>query len=272
MLAFGGEIGFGAHLSAVGLALAMWTAPARADGPVDLATAFQRAFGGVEACVALRDVAPGAGSAVSDAGVCGKRLPPCATFQLPSTVVALDRGVAGDAGTPFRRNPVIKGDRPEGVTLREAFQQPVPWVYEEIARRLGPEAFARSLATMRYGNAEQDEPVESVGRGGREGGLVVSAPEQVEFLARLKRGELPTSSESQSRTIEIMPVEKIGDVSLASKTGVCDAAGWIVGWVDRPQRSSVVFAVMAVGPGHAADDLKARTRKLLGELALTPAR
>ena len=257
------------RLAALWLAVAAAFTSARADGPVDLPSAAKRAFEGVDACVALRDVAPGAASAVSDEKACARRLPPCATFELPATVIAIDRGVVPDASAPVKRNLPLQGDPSGGVSLRDAFQRPIPWVYEEVARRIGASAFDKALAAMRYGNARVEGPVERIGEGDAEDSLSLSAPEQVEFLARLKRGELPMSSESQARTIEIMPVEKIGEVSLALKSSACDASGWVVGWVERPQRSSVIFAVSAAERVPDTDDLVARTRKLLEELALT---
>jgi beta-lactamase class D len=254
----------------LGLALAASgsTAP-RAEGPIDLQSAFQRAFQGVEACVALRDVGPGAGTAVSGAETCERRLPPCATFDLAATVIALDRGVVPDAGAPVKRNPPAEGDPPDGVNLRDAFRKPAPWVFEEVARRIGSEAFTRSLAGMRYGNAEARGPVERIGRGEDARGLALSAIEQVDFLARLRRGELPTSGESQARTVEVVPTERVGDATIAWKTGACDGAAWAVGWLERAERN-VIFASVVTGDEPPADDVVARTRRLMGNLALIP--
>lgn len=259
------------NLCAVVLGATLAAAPcvARAEGPVDLSSSFDKAFEGVDACVALRDVAPGAQTAVSDKARCEKRMPPCATFELPATVIALDRGVVPDANTPVRRNPPVEGTPPEGVNLRDAFRKPVGWVFDEVARRIGSEAFTRALAAMRYGNAETSGPVERIGRGDDEKGLTLSAVEQVDFLAKLKRGELPTSSESQGRTVEVVPVERIGDANIAWKSGSCDGAAWAVGWVERAQRS-VLFASVIMGQGPQSEDTVARTRKLLIDLQLAP--
>lgn len=255
---------------AVGVLLASPAGAARAEGPVDLPSAVRGAFDGIDACVALRDVAPGAGTALNDEAVCARRMPPCATFELPAAVIALDRGVVPDAVTPVRRAPSQQGAAPEGVNLRDAFRRPEPWVFEEIARRVGSEALTKALAAMRYGNAETDEPVERLGRGESGGrGLVLSPVEQVDFLARLRRGELPTSTESQARTVELAPTERIGDVTFAWKTGACDGVAWAVGWVDRPQRSTI-FAVAAAGEGRAPDDVLARTRRVMEQLTLIP--
>ncbi len=240
------------------------------DGPVDLSSAFQKTFEGVDACVALRDVAPRAEPAVSDPQACGRRAPPCGTFEIPASVIAIDRGVVPDANAPVRRSPPAEGDPPDGVNLRDAFRTPTPWVYEEVARRIGSEAFGKALNAMRYGNASSSGPVETLGRRSGGEGLAVDPPEQAEFLARLRRGELPTSAESQARTVEIMPVERVGDVSLALKSAECDGAAWAVGWVDRAQRTTI-FATVIAGPAASAEDAVARTRRLLATLGLIPA-
>lgn len=243
---------------------------ARAEGPVDLASAFDRAFAGTQACVVLRDVAPGAGAAVSDQRACARRLPPCATLEVPATVIALDRGVTPDANAPVKRNPPQEGDPADGVTLRDAFRRQVGWVFEEVTRRIGPEAFTRALAAMRYGDVENGgRPLDRIDRDGDAQGLSLSPIEQVDFLARLKRGELPTSAESQARTVEVVASERIGDATVAWKSGACDGVAWAVGWVDRAQRS-VIFAAAMTGERRSTDEATQRMKRLMGDLALTP--
>ena len=264
----------------IALALASASLAARAQeaqgvgpqGPAsDFAAAYARAFDGADACVTLRDVAAGAEPRTSDALACARRLPPCATFDVPVTVIALDRGLAPDANTPVRR----EGMPPEqGVTLKDAFRAPVPWVYEEIARRIGPDAFAKSLSALRYGAPDVAAPIERMALGESPGGPRISPVEQVDFLARLKRGELPTSAESQARTVEVIPYDSIPDGLVAWKTGECGPAegaktAWAVGWVDRGRRTTV-FAAVQQGDNVTGADAKQRMRALLQDLALTP--
>jgi beta-lactamase class D len=246
--------------------------------PAEFRPAFERAFAGVEACVVLRDVAPGAEPAVSDAAECAKRAPPCATFDIPATVVALDRGVVPDANAPVRREPSqgpAGGDQPQGISLRDAIRKPAPWVYEEIARRIGAENFSRALGAMRYGNADASGPVERIGFGKPDAKLALSAVEQVDFLARLKRGELPTTAESQARTVEILPVERVENGVIAWKSGACSElerpVAWTVGWVDRAQKITVFAVVESGGDGVTADDVASRMRRLITETGLAPA-
>lgn len=259
----------GAACIAFGLASVAGGDQARAEGPLDLPSAFSRAFEGTQGCAAVRDAAPGAGTAVSDQKQCERRLPPCATFELPATVIAIDRGVVPDANTPVRRPQPQQSEPSEGVTLRDAFRRPVPAVYEEIARRIGTDGFNRALAAMRYGNAETGGPVERIGRGDDDNGLTLSAVEQVDFLAKLRRGELPISAEAQARTVEILPSEKIGDATLYWKNGACDGTAWSVGWVDRGDRS-VIFAAAETKQQPSAEEVAGRVRRLLTDLALTP--
>lgn len=272
------------RLLAVGLAyftLGVGASEAQGSGP-DFGAAFGRAFAGVDACVVLRDVAPGAQPAVSDKTACEARLPPCAVFEIAANVIALDRGLMPDADALIRREPAPppapSGEpQPEtGVNLRNAFRRPVPWVYEEIARRIGPEAFGRALQALRYGNADASSwPVERMWLGEGAAGLRISAVEQVDFLARLKRGELPTSAESQARTVEVIPYDRLPDGLVAWKSGQCGPAqgpkvAWAVGWVDRGRRSTIFTTVEKGGDGIGADDAVARMRVLLKDLEMTP--
>lgn len=265
---------------AVLLALGSSGSAAQAQGPTaDFPTAFARAFAGVEACVVLRDVAAGAQPASSNEGGCAERLPPCAIFEIAATVVALDRGLVPDPDAPVRRDPPPGAEpRPNepGVTLRDAFRRGSPEPFGELARRVGPDAFAKSLQALRYGNADPGgAPIERMWLGEDDAGVRISVVEQVDFLARLKRGELPTSAESQARTVEVIPFERTPDGLIAWKSGQCGPAygpkvAWAAGWVDRGQRTTV-FAAAERGPeGVTGEDAVGRMRALLRDLALAP--
>ncbi|MDR6284443.1 beta-lactamase class D [Methylopila jiangsuensis] len=264
-------------------------AAARAQGPeVELGTAFREAFAGLDACVVMRDVAAGAQVAISDEAACARRLPPCATFEIAANVVALDRGAAPDVDAPLRRDlqrdppqpkPQDAGAEPTpapvAASLRDAARTPSPWLYEELARRIGPDAFPKALNALRYGGADLSAtPVDRMWLGETDGGLRLSPVEQVDFLARLKRGELPTSAESQARALDILPAEKTPEGQITLKGGECGpAAGpkvaWAVGWVERQGRSTL-FAAAETAPTATTADAVGRTRALLRALSLLP--
>ncbi|MFD1332412.1 penicillin-binding transpeptidase domain-containing protein, partial [Methylopila musalis] len=181
----------------------------------------------------------------------------------------------------LRRDP--QRDAPTGepqpapvtASLRAAARTPTPWLYEELARRIGPDAFPKALNALRYGAADLSvTPVDRMWLGETEGGLRLSPVEQVDFLARLKRGELPTSAESQARALDILPADKTPEGEITVKGGECGPAegpkvAWAVGWVERQGRSTL-FAAAETDPDATFADVSARTRTLLRALSLLP--
>ena len=69
-----------------------------------------------------------------------------------------------------------------------------------------------------------------------EGGLRISADEQVEFLKRLYQGDLPFSQRSMNIVKEILVLEKTESYQLSGKTGsvqrLTPLAGWFVGYLE----------------------------------------
>ena len=108
------------------------------------------------------------------------------------------------------------------------------------------------------------------------GGLRISPREQVDFLVRLYRQELPFSSRTMGIVKEIMLAERTEEYSLRAKTGWAVLAenrnvGWWVGWVETSE-SVYVFATAleatAPGPsfGPAREALKRTVLSQLGVL------
>jgi beta-lactamase class D len=69
-----------------------------------------------------------------------------------------------------------------------------------------------------------------------EGGLRISADEQVEFLKRLYQGDLPFSPRSINIVKKILVLEKTESYQLSGKTGsvqrVTPHEGWFVGYLE----------------------------------------
>jgi len=80
---------------------------------------------------------------------------------------------------------------------------------------------------------------------GSEAILRVSPLRQIEFIDRLRRGVLPVSQRTQDLVRDILPVTKVGNSVIRSKSGligvddkspaggVSATVGWLVGWVAR---------------------------------------
>jgi beta-lactamase class D len=201
-----------------------------------------------------------------------RRYSPASTFKIPHSLFALDAGLLRDE---FQVIPWdgVKRSQPawnEDQNLRSAMRNSAVWVYERFAKQLGD---AREVAYMRkidYGNAlaTGDKPFWV------EGDLAISSFEQIAFLQRLYRNQLPFSVEHQRLVKDVMVNEAGADWILRAKTGWTGKIGWWTGWVEWPT-GPVFFAFNMDTPNRLADLPKRQsiTRNVLrsiGAIAGTP--
>lgn len=212
-----------------------------------------------------------------------KRLLPASTFKIPHTLIALETGVVSDAEfvIPFdpsrKRAGFWSPDWSRDQTLRSAFQGSVYWYFQETARRIGPRRMAESLKRFGYGNESLAGGVDAFWL---EGGLRISADEQVRFLQRLNEGRLGVSARSLEVLRSIMVLERGPGYTLRGKTGTADVTptrelAWLVGFVEGADETWY-FALNLEGeevwerwgPGAARRQL---VSTLLRELGALPA-
>jgi len=161
---------------------------------------------------------------------------PASTFKILNTLIALEtRSVAGpDELFRYDGVPRAMAAWNADLTLRQAFAVSCVPIYQEIARRIGPNCMARYVTAARYGNADISGGIDLFWL---QGGLRISALEQIDFLARLNRRELPFSANTITTTLDVMVVETTPDYILRAKTGwaarVSPGIGWYVGMVTR---------------------------------------
>ena len=89
-------------------------------------------------------------------------------------------------------------------TLRSSMRHSTVWVYQQFAREIGEVREKEYLTRIQYGNAD---PSGGVDRFWLDGALRISAMEQVDFLRKLYRNELPFKVEHQRLVKDIMIVE-----------------------------------------------------------------
>ncbi|MGH6862081.1 MAG: penicillin-binding transpeptidase domain-containing protein, partial [Phyllobacterium sp.] len=138
----------------------------------------------------------------------GEGLLPASTFKVPHSIIALETGVVSDPDKDiFKWDGIPRGfpDWNKDHTLRSAIAASAVPVYQQIARRIGPERMQRYMDLIDYGN-------HSIG-GGMDrfwltGDLRVSPRQQVDFLDRLQRRALAVSERSQELALDILPVTK----------------------------------------------------------------
>ena len=183
---------------------------------------------------------------------------PASTFKLPHLLFALDAGIAKDEFQVFRWDGVTRQfpDWNRDQDLRQSLRASTIWVYQAFARQLGERKEREYLRRIGYGNQDTSGGVD---RFWLDGGLRISAQEQVRFLRRLYRNELPFRVEHQRLLKDLMLVQAGDDWILRAKSGwafdVSPQIGWFVGWVERPE-GAVFFALNIDMPGKIADVAK----------------
>jgi beta-lactamase class D len=130
------------------------------------------------------------------------------------------------------------------------------WVYQAFARQLGAKREQKYLRKTGYGNADTSGGVD---RFWLDGGLRISAQEQIAFLQTLYRNKLPFRVEHQRLVKDLLIVEAGRDWILRAKSGwafdVEPQIGWYVGWVETPD-GPMFFALNIDMPGKDNDVAK----------------
>jgi beta-lactamase class D len=228
---------------------------------------------GVTGTIVVVDERDGARWAWNEARA-AERFCPASTFKVPHALFALDAGVARDEFQVFAWDGVerdIAGwNRDQD--LRSSMRHSVVWLYQDFARAIGAERERAYLAKLDYGNRTVGDDVATFWL---DGSLRISAVEQVAFLRRLYRNELPFSVAHQRLVKDIMIYEAGRDWILRAKTGwqarLEQHIGWWVGWVET-LKGAVFFALNIDMPQGGADAPKreAIARAVLRELQALP--
>jgi len=169
---------------------------------------------------------------------CQMPLLPASTFKIPNTLIALDKGVVTE-------NSILVWDKVErsipswnqNQSLESAFKRSCVWCYQRFARQIGLEAYNDYLKKIHYGNEKASDNVE---RFWLDGALRISAYEQVSFLKKLYKNDLPFKKEHLDLLKKIMIDEQGNNYIIRAKTGGAmpknaEHHGWYVGYIESPK-------------------------------------
>ena len=205
----------------------------------------------LSACFLLFDV-NGGEVRRSPAQGCARRVAPGETFEIAANLAALDAGtVRGNAATRGAQN------------LEAALGYAPPGDAREQVQNLGAGRMGEYLSRFTYGNAD----TRSGGEYWNGGSLEISPSEQMHFLSRLFRNELPASRQAMTEVqsmlgqppevmvgrngVAIVRVPRVGDTSVIGKSASLvvgnEAISWQVGQIDRGSRR-FVFVSCVTGP------------------------
>jgi beta-lactamase class D len=201
---------------------------------------------------------------------CAERFIPASTFKIMNSLIGLETGVIPDADYVIKWDGT-KYDIPawnQDHTLRTAIQNSVVWYYQELARRVGEKRMQEYVDAARYGNQDISGKIDTFWL---EGGLRISAEEQVEFLKRLYKGELPFSQRSMNIVKEILVLEKTETYQLSGKTGsgqrITPHESWFVGYLET-KGNVYFFATNIEGSDGSGDKAREIAQNILQNLGL----
>lgn len=180
---------------------------------------------------------------------CNTSYSPNSSFKIPLAVIGFESGVLKTA-----HNPVWKPQKP--VTFLKYYhdgeQSPsswmrwsMPWYSQILTQKMGMKKFQMYIDKLRYGNQDLS------GDKGQDNGLTdswlssslkITPIQQIEFIEKLAKNELPFSKESQIKAKDLAKLMEAGHWNgwnLHGKTGSSDfdkvniREGYFVGFAER---------------------------------------
>jgi beta-lactamase class D len=224
---------------------------------------------------------------------CATRLAPASTFKIPHALVALETGVVTTTsiekwdGTKYPRQAKWNRDH----TVISALRPSVLWVFQRIAPRVGAVRMTEWLNKFNYGNQDTSGPITEYWINGR---LTISPAEQLDFVRRFYRDELPIRAEyaravreglqQRAATMEnalgVHPLDgDWRDATLNAKTGATSTPQYRVSWLIgllRVKNTSYAFSSAVWndnGTGDTLDATRFAVRQFIdaGILPVSPA-
>ncbi len=175
-----------------------------------------------------------------------RRFLPASTFKIPNALIGLEVGSIADENEVFKWDGKPKS-RPElerDHTLGTGMCDSVVWMFQDIARHTGKAHMREWLARLDYGNRDMGGGIDLFWL---QGGLRISAMEQVQFLHRLAEGRLPATQRAQKLVRDALVVDKTREYTLFAKTGSSgrtrEPVEWWVGWIEKKGKPAAYFAM-----------------------------
>lgn len=170
---------------------------------------------------------------------------PASTFKIVNSIIALETEVIENDSTIFKWNGEERRLRnwEQDLMLRDAFHFSCVPCYQDVARDIGVDRMNNYLTKFNYGAMEVDST--NIDIFWLAGESQISQFQQIDFLKRFYRSELPISKRTESIMKRLILIEARTGYKLSGKTGWSirngNNNGWYVGYVELPKRT-IFFA------------------------------
>ncbi|BFU79002.1 OXA-48 family carbapenem-hydrolyzing class D beta-lactamase OXA-54 [Arcobacter sp. 15-2] len=168
---------------------------------------------------------------VSDDKRAKEQFTPASTFKIANTLIALEEKAVKDELEIIKWDGKDKGWKPwnQDHSIKSGFPVSCVWCFQELAKRIGINTYNKHLKQLDYGNMKTDG---NLTRFWLDGDLKISALEQIEFLQKLYKNDLPYEQKNLDKTKDVMIVESNDDYIVRVKTGWAMKIGWYVGYIE----------------------------------------
>lgn len=160
-----------------------------------------------------------------------KEFVPASTFKILNSMIALQVSSIESVDDTIKWDGLDRGYKPwnKDQTMRTALPLSCVWFYQELARRTGRQKMQKWIEAANYGNKKIDNKID---RFWLDGKLAISANEQIDFLEKLVKDQLPFDKKIQETVKSIMITDSTKNYIIHSKTGWSDNIGWNVGYIE----------------------------------------
>jgi beta-lactamase class D len=156
---------------------------------------------------------------------------PASTFKILNTLIALEEGIIKDEYEIIKWDGKKRFYEPwnKDQTLQSALAISCVWCYQKLAKEIQNKKYLSYLKKLHYGNEKTGLDVSTFWL---EGDLKISAVEQIEFLKKFYKNDLPFKQKNIDITKKILTVETINNYTMKAKSGWSGKIGWYVGYVE----------------------------------------
>ncbi len=167
---------------------------------------------------------------------CEQGFLPASTYKIPNSLIALETGVLSSPADSiyWDGRKAWNADWNRNHSLASAFRVSCVPCYQQIARKVGKKRMRHWTKAARYG--QLDIKAKNIDIFWLAGDSRITPLQQVDFLRRLYREELPFRRENQQAVKQVMLLEEGPGYKLYGKTGWAQPdsrnIGWFVGWVE----------------------------------------
>jgi beta-lactamase class D len=202
---------------------------------------------------------------------------PASTFKIPNSLIALETGVISNELFVLTWDGIERAisEWNRDLNMKEAIELSAVWFYQVLARRVGHDRMQKWVTQIGYGNQKIGGKAD-IDRFWLQGELRITPQQQIEFLTRLYKNDLPFSERSLSIVKNIMILEKTPDYTLRGKTGwvgfpdrqVKPEIGWLVGYLEKNKNVYFFATNIDISKDSDASKRMELTRRCFKDLGL----